>query len=147
PFSLRLRADDEHAGRILGGWRERKAELPRKHADREAAPRVCHRSHRPLRGRLGREVGHALVLCDRPREWRAQTGRTLSHRQGCELGRDRCVRLGYGCATVDAKTLGIDVAPRSRPSPGTRFRAGVRVEGAYKLDMALTASSSGWTIT
>jgi DNA-binding beta-propeller fold protein YncE len=69
------------------GWMARaEADLPRKHADREAAPRVRHRSHRPLCGRRRREVGHALIVCDRRREWRAQTDRTLSHRQGRELG-------------------------------------------------------------
>src|SRR5262249_1989857 len=54
--------------------------------DRTAAPRVRHRPARPLRGGRRREIGHALVVCDRRREWRAQTDRTLSHRQGRELG-------------------------------------------------------------
>ena len=35
----------------------------------------------------------------------------LSHRQGRELGRDPCLRLGYICATANAKALGLDVPP------------------------------------
>jgi 6-phosphogluconolactonase len=86
--------DHEHARRVPGGWRERKADLPRKHADGETAPRVRHRSHRPLPRRRRREIGHALVLRDRQREWRAQIDRALSRRQGRELGRDPGRGLG-----------------------------------------------------
>ena len=75
--------------RLPRRYRERKAHLSRKHADREAAPRFQYRSDRPLRSRLRRAVGHDLFLCDRRRDRRAEADRTLPDRQGRELGRNR----------------------------------------------------------
>ena len=75
--------------RLPRRYRERKAHLSRKHADREAAPRFQYRPDRPLRCRLRREVGHDLFLRDRRRDRRAKADRTLPDRQGRELGRNR----------------------------------------------------------
>src|SRR5437868_5622527 len=73
PPALRRGAHVEHARRLPGRYRDREADLSRQHADRETAPRVQHRSERPLRGRVRRTVGYDLVLCDRCRDRHAET--------------------------------------------------------------------------
>src|ERR1700726_1982604 len=93
PLSLRRGAHIEHARRLPRRYRERKAHLSRKHADREAAPRFQYRPDRPLRSRLRRAVGHDLFLRDRRRNRRAEADRTLPDRQRRELGRNRRLRL------------------------------------------------------
>ena len=65
PLSLRRGAHVEHARRLPCRYRERKAHLSRKHADREAAPRFQYRPDRPLHSRVRRAVGHYLFLRDR----------------------------------------------------------------------------------
>src|SRR3982074_3352619 len=79
--------------RVQKRYREWKAHLSRKHADREAAPRFQYRPDRPLRSRLRRAVGHDLFLRDQRRDRRAEADRTLPDRQGRELGRNRRLRL------------------------------------------------------
>ena len=75
PLPLCGRAHVEHARRLQGRCGEREAQLCGKHADREAAARLCDRSERQVRGGVGREVGHDLDLCDRRRDRRAQADR------------------------------------------------------------------------
>ena len=93
PLPLRRGAHVEHARRLPRRCRERKAHLYRKHADREAAPRLQHRPDRPVHCCVRREVGHDLVLRDRRRDRCAEADRTLPDRQGRELGRNHRLRL------------------------------------------------------
>ena len=69
---LRRRAHQQLDRRAAAWTGHRQADVSREHADREAAARLRHRSHRPLHDRVRREVGHALGLRHRPGERRAQ---------------------------------------------------------------------------